>query len=81
MTPDGSTLYLAGRGAGAASWVLSAGVKRQNLQTAFTADKGQVLNKEPGHRDRHPRMSQHLAARFANTCDFAFAARGSITSC
>jgi len=79
----GSTLYLAGRGAGAATWGLSAGAKSQKLPAAFSAEKDQVseIAKEPGHDDRSLRMSQHLGGRFANTCHFAFVTHGSIASC
>jgi hypothetical protein len=47
ISKDGSTLYLGGQGADAASWVLSVDVKSRKLQTAFSADKAGISVNSP----------------------------------
>lgn len=42
LTGDGSTLYVAGQGADAATWILSADVASRKLSTAFSADKAGI---------------------------------------
>lgn len=47
ISDDGSTLYLAGQGADAATWILSADVASRKLETAFSADQAGIAVNSP----------------------------------